>query len=536
MRFEQILYRIYYNLRRKIRFPKIDFQDINFQNTKWVEPQWRKKTFLTEKKVKFLNIEYEINKIDDWNTVTQDKLWLYNLHYFDGLLVRCSNISDLELQKYWIKKWIKENKYENGIGWEPYTISLRIVNWIKWLLINKIDDSEIIKSILVQSHVLDKKIEFHILANHLFSNIKAQLFVCLINPNKKTLKLKKKYYKLLSRELDEQFLEDGTHFELSSMYQGIMTWDLLDIYQLFKLFPDETNEKLIEKLNNIVLKALNAQFVLTHPDGKPSFFNDAAFEIAPILDDLIMYAKNLGIQLEKIDVNKNKTVNTLLKGGYSKIVKGKNCVIFDHGNLAIDYQSGHAHADTLSVEWSVDDERVLVNSGTSTYENNQTRLNQRKTRSHNTVSVNDTDSSEVWGSFRVAKRAKVRNFLCRDINNIIQIEAEHDGYKNLKQPVYHHRKLEIYENEFIVFDKLNGNFETAKIYWYIHPDISIVETKEKQILMKTKKGIIILMRSDQKINVNSSKWFPEFNVSIENVLLTIDLKQKDNKTSFLITN
>ena len=60
-----------------------------------------------------------------------DKLWLYNLHYFDDL-----NATGPEDRTDWhralIDRWVGENPPFEGIGWDPYPTSLRIVNWIKW--------------------------------------------------------------------------------------------------------------------------------------------------------------------------------------------------------------------------------------------------------------------------------------------------------------------------------------------------------------------------------------------------------------------
>ena len=63
------------------------------------------------------------------------------------------------------------------------------------------------------------------------------------------------------------------------------------------------------------------------------------------------------------------------------------------------------HADNLSFEWSLGEQRVLVNSGTSLYGVSSERHRQRKTKSHNTVEIDGFDSSEIWSGFRVARRA-----------------------------------------------------------------------------------------------------------------------------------
>ena len=81
----------------------------------------------------FLNYPGQLNRAEDWNTNQQEKLWLYNLHYFDDL--NAENASDrVEWHKDIIQKWIDQNPYAKGNGWEPYPNSLRIVNWVKWSL------------------------------------------------------------------------------------------------------------------------------------------------------------------------------------------------------------------------------------------------------------------------------------------------------------------------------------------------------------------------------------------------------------------
>src|SRR5579864_5611583 len=65
----------------------------------------------------FLNQERELQ---GWNDKGIPKLWLYNLHYFDS--------PDLELMQL----WVRNNPAGMGNGWEPYPLSRRIVNWIKW--------------------------------------------------------------------------------------------------------------------------------------------------------------------------------------------------------------------------------------------------------------------------------------------------------------------------------------------------------------------------------------------------------------------
>ena len=100
-----------------------------------------------------------------------------------------------------------------------------------------------------------------------------------------------------------------------------------------------------------------------------------------------------------------------------------NKLIFDAAAVGPDYIPGHAHADTLSFELSIGRERVFVNTGTSQYGSNLARHSERRTAAHNTVEVNNADSSEVWSSFRVGNRAKIIDSCIKRKNSAVMMNA-----------------------------------------------------------------------------------------------------------------
>lgn len=121
---------------------------------------------------KFLNVT---DTVSDWNDETKAKLWLYNLHYFDDL-----NQTDwqdrTEIHTHLINTWIEQNPLMEGNGWEPYTISLRSVNWIKWFLAGNDPKDKWLSSLSLQVQALEQQLEYHLLGNHLFANAKALVF------------------------------------------------------------------------------------------------------------------------------------------------------------------------------------------------------------------------------------------------------------------------------------------------------------------------------------------------------------------------
>ena len=101
--------------------------------------------------------------------------------------------------------------------------------------------------------------------------------------------------------------------------------------------------------------------------------------------------------------------------------------VVDVGNITATYQPGHSHADTFNYELRIDCRPFVVDTGISTYNKTARRQYERSTSAHNTVTVGNKDSSEVWGGFRMGKRAKVR--VLSDTEN--EIMAEHDGLKDV---------------------------------------------------------------------------------------------------------
>ncbi|WP_220746808.1 heparinase II/III-family protein, partial [Shewanella colwelliana] len=209
---------------------------------------------------------------------------------------------------------------------------------------------------------------------------------------------------------------------------------------------------------------------MTHPDGEVSFFNDSAINIAPSAERISNYADKLGVFSNK---KQKKNIIYLKDSGYINLVNGKQSSILDVAKVGPDYIPGHAHADTLSFEWNYDKQRVLVNSGTSVYGLGLERLRQRKTESHNTVVVDEEDSSEVWSGFRVARRAYPSKPIISEFGDSICVECSHDGYMRLRGKVTHTREWIMNDIGFFVTDKLLGSFNSAEAHYHFHPDIQL---------------------------------------------------------------
>ena len=116
----------------------------------WVDPPHKQTSLLSPEKVRLLNRERTIVFPVDWNATDESRLWLYNLHYFDYLNSIGSKERELWHRKL-VDRWIVENLPGLGVGWEPYPVSLRIVNWIKWILAGAEINENMIHSLAIQT-------------------------------------------------------------------------------------------------------------------------------------------------------------------------------------------------------------------------------------------------------------------------------------------------------------------------------------------------------------------------------------------------
>ena len=117
---------------------------------------------------------------------------------------------------------------------------------------------------------------------------------------------------------------------------------------------------------------------------------------------------------------------------------------------------GHAHADTFGCLMHVDGIPLLVDTGTSTYEPGPVRRYERSTAAHSTVQVDGADSTEVWGVFRAARRARVSGLAARPDSSGFTCEAVHDGFRRLPGRPLHRRRWSLTEGGLRVDDLITG--------------------------------------------------------------------------------
>jgi uncharacterized heparinase superfamily protein len=463
---------------------------------------------------RFLNLEARCATARDWNDPCRAALWTYLLHYFDDL-----NSQSAEQRRGWhrelLQRWIAENPPGTGPGWDPYPVSRRIINWVKWQFAGNELSAEIDHSLAVQMRWLARRLEVHLLGNHLLANAKALVFAGGYFGGAEGDRYLAQGLGLLREQLREQVLADGGHFELSTMYHAATLEDLLDVLNLLQAIGHVTPEEWWDAAGRM----WQWLAVMSHPDGGISFFNDAALGVAPDVAELAAYAARLG----RAESPAPPTGLRLLRdSGYGALCAGDLRVLADCAAVGPDYLPAHGHADTLSFELSVGAQRVIVNSGTSQYGNGLQRQRERGTAAHNTVSVDGRDSSEVWGGFRVARRARVSDVRAES-GVPVRLQASHDGYRRLPGRNVHTRRWTLVESCLTIEDHLSGTCSSAEAHFHLHPAIGVSRSGDRVFDVNLGSRGARLSFESGRIDLRRGHWHPRFGESVSNQHLVASL-------------
>jgi len=474
------------------------------RNARPLEPgAMRPAVLIGPTRVRMLGEEGELAQRHHWDDPMRTALWRYHAHYFDDL--RSTGAHERSAWNHaLIERWLDEVRPGDGVGWEPYPTSLRIVNWVRNALgKNKLSDRAL-QSLAAQARALRANLEHHLLGNHLLANAKALVFSGAFFSGPEADEWLAKGLGLFTRELAEQVLPDGGHFERSAMYHSIVLEDLLDVLALAQATSGSFEPPATWRALANRMRAWLA--TMCHPDGEIALFNDAAFEQAPTLAALDDYARRLGLGAVTAP---SASVVALESSGFVRVQLGDLFTICDIGEIGPSYLPGHAHADTLSYELSWRGQRWIVDTGTSHYEPGPERLRQRSTAAHNTVEVDSESSSEVWGSFRVARRAHPVAPRIDERADAVVIACSHDGYRRLSGRVEHRREWQLQPRALQIRDSLTGRFETALARTYFHPDCtveagSVTDARGDRVTLD-------IQRAD--VAVRAATWHPAFGSS-----------------------
>ncbi len=176
-------------------------------------------------------------------------------------------------------------------------------------------------------------------------------------------------------------------------------------------------------------------------------------------------------------------------------------LLMDFGPLGLGSTAAHGHADALSLWLSIDNEYFLVDAGTYAYHSHpEWRTYFRSTAAHNTACVDLRNQSEMAGRFLWSSKANARMLRFEDGAGLVTIEAEHDGYLHLPDPVSHRRT--------VGFDRATGNVSIedsfrctgrheVELFFHMHEDANVVRVSDGEAEVAWRQRRIVFSSPDR---------------------------------------
>ncbi len=451
---------------------------------------------------------------------TANRLWIVTLHYHQWAyeLARLARRQDAlgkraeRLLVHYLSHWIENCDLDNAgsrqLAWNSYAIATRITWWIgvfeilgERLLADRPELARaMLASLYKQAGHLARHLEWDLRGNHLLRDSvglawAGRFFQQLPAAGPAPRRWLRTASHLASKQVVEQVLGDGGHFERSPHYHVEV---MRDTRSLAMLLGDQGLTTKLHKAWDAMAEYIRW---MCHPDGTAVQFNDGpALRPRPAPTGRCLGGRHFAD---------------------SGIVVWHGTpwsVFFDTGKIGPDFQPGHAHADTLTVECSVQGKRLFVDPGCHSYDHDQRRRYDRATSSHNTVCVDGEDSSEVWHIFRVGRRARPLDVMVCAEGSSLSALASHDGYDHLRGRPRHRRSINVADGQgWEIADTIDGLHDhTVEGGYLLAPEWDALPAPSGWSLKRgpTRVRVVVHCRSPLRLAVERCPIHPDYGVEI----------------------
>ncbi len=397
----------------------------------------------------------------DWAQAGAPALWRFHLHYWDWVW----GLNDQPLRadaRAWFaalwRSWRSAVMPGQGDAWRPYPAALRAWSFCgvhRDLVAGSDAEDCFIASLSTHAGFLRRHLETDAGGNHLVKNLKALAGLAVFFADEELLD---QALDRLIRQLAVQVLPDGGHFERAPAYHCQVLGDLIDVDGLIRAAgraPGPELAEAIERMRRWLACVLS-------PDGQVPLLNDGY----PVDSALIGLLQPGSAPDDRLLVLPDTGLVRASAGGWR--------LLADAGPPCPDELPAHAHADTLSCLVHVDGAPLLVDTGTSTYAAGPMRDYERSTAAHNTVEIDGANSTEVWGAFRAARRARVGKVMTCDDGGELTAGAAHDGFRRLPGRPIHRRHWTLSSAGLRVDDLVSGTgVHSVTVRWHLAPGSAV---------------------------------------------------------------
>lgn len=477
----------------------------------------------------------------DWLRWGHSRLWTYHLHYFEYAVDLALARAETGDERYaaaladLLESWMGATESEEGPGWDPYPISVRVVNWLRALALLSPDAlpdrmrARIHASVGRQLDVLAARLEWDVMANHLLKNLVALFVGGLFFSGPRAARWLNTARAHLWRQFADQVLPDGVHFERSPMYHKDALSNMLVVFAVADAVGEPCPGDARERLTGMV-SALGA---LSRADGRLHLFNDCVERAGPSMESIESAAHRI-----------TGRPSPRLTGGWEladagffgyRDPAGDFSLAIDAGSPGPVYQPGHAHCGLLGFELDLGPEPLVVDSGVKGYDGDDLRGFVRSTRAHNTLVIDGLEQSELWGTFRLARRAQVVRAAAKVAESGYSFEGAYRPYYS--RAVLHSRVISASPGSLVVEDRVDGApGKPLASFVHLHPDWEAVLRDDHVVVTKGSRRVTVMpigaddMTLERGATSPAQGWYcPAFGLAVPNAVLVLRRHRNDGR-------
>jgi uncharacterized heparinase superfamily protein len=354
--------------------------------------------------------------------------------------------------------WSTATSFARGDAWHPYPAALRAWSWCGLyapLAAGGDLAPKLAAALTGHAAFLRRHLETDVAGNHLIKGLKALAGLAVFTGDHQALHAA---LTRLARQARRQVLPDGGHCERAPAYHCQVLADLIDVANLAEaagIAPPRDLTAAIWRMRRWLGAVLG-------PDGEVPLLGDGY----PVPRELLSLLRPAPPGEEPLVVLPSSGLARLSTGGWQ--------VLADAGGPGRWGVAAHAHAGTLGCLVYSGRAPLVIDTGTSTYADSPARAYERSTAAHNTAEVDGTDSSEVWGAFRVGRRARARWLATYAHGGAVVCAASHDGYRHLPGRPVHRRRWTLTAGTLVVDDLISGRGRhKVAVHWHLAPGTAL---------------------------------------------------------------
>ena len=363
---------------------------------------------------------FEIEGVSsEWQAALETFGWLRHLRAADTALARAN-------ARVLVNDWMTlKGRPSRDIAWQPEVAARRLRSFLSQspLILDGADRAfyrRFMKSLGRHAALLSSVLTDGLPGvTRLFAAVSlAELGLCADGMGN----LQRRATRVLAEELTREILPDGGHISRNPQKLLDLLLDLLPLRQTFAARAIAAPAQLLNSIDRM----LPMLRMFRHGDGALALFNGMGVTAPDVVATILTYDDVYARALDNAPYS-----------GFQRVEANGSILVMDTGRPPPPDFSAQAHAGTLSFEFSIENQRIIVNCGAPDPSRTSMWQAARTTAAHSTLVVSDVSSSrfasgsgiERWLDNQIVTRPSTVTVKRSEEESGVTIEASHDGYE-----------------------------------------------------------------------------------------------------------